>query len=94
MTEQSPLDRAREDLILIAAGTRTVTADLLAAPIARLEQALRDQIANDVNRAERPVFPATEDPVLVVKTTRAIDVRLIELADQAPYWVPGDTKGD
>lgn len=88
MTKQTPLERAREDLILIAVGTRGVTADLLAAPLERLEQALRDEIAQDVNRADRPRFAATENPELVVKTTRAIDVRLITLGYQAPYWVP------
>jgi ABC-type uncharacterized transport system YnjBCD ATPase subunit len=88
VTAQTPLEPAREDLILIAAGARTVTADLLAEPIARLEKALRNEIANDVHRANKPVFAATEDPVLVVKTTRAIDVRLIEMGSQAPYWVP------
>jgi hypothetical protein len=36
-TAQSPLERAREDLVLIAAGARTVTADLLAKPMERLE---------------------------------------------------------
>jgi hypothetical protein len=91
MTQQTPLERAREDLVLIAAGTRGVTADLLAAPLRRLEQALRDEIAQDVHRADRPRFPATENPELVVKTTRAIDIRLIELGHQAPYWVPRPT---
>jgi hypothetical protein len=88
MTKQTHLERAREDLILIAASARTVTADQLAEPIRRLEQALRDEIANDVNRADRPTFAATENPELVVKTTRAIDVHIIEMAHQAPYWVP------
>lgn len=91
MTEQTRLERAREDLIRIARGPRSVTADLLAEPIRRLEQALRDEIAYDVHRADRPTFAATENPELVVKTTRAIDVRLIELGHQAPYWVPRPT---
>jgi hypothetical protein len=91
MTKQTPLERAREDLILLAVGTRGVTADLLAEPIRRLEEALRDEIAYDVHRANRPVFAATENPELVVKTTRAIDVRLIEMGHQAPYWVPRPT---
>lgn len=48
----------------------------------------RTQIAQEVNRARKPEFAAGEDPALVVKTTRAIDIRLIEMGDQAPYWVP------
>ena len=88
MTKQTPLERAREDLVLLAVGTRGVTVDLLAAPLARLEQALRDEIAQDVNRADRPRFATTENPELVVKTTRAVDIRLIRMGHQAPYWVP------
>lgn len=54
----------------------------------RHEQQVRARIAQDVNRAERPVFAKGEDPVTVVKTTRAIDIRLIEMGPAAPYWVP------
>jgi len=58
------------------------------------EQELRARIAQDVNRADRPTFAAGEDPELVVKTTRAIDIRLIQMGDQAPYWVPQPEAGD
>ena len=88
MTEQSPLERAREDLVLVAVGRRGVTADDLAPLIERLEAALRDEIAGDVNRADRPEFPTGERPDLIVRTTRAIDIHIIEMADRAPYWVP------
>lgn len=47
---------------------------------------LRDEIADDIHRAELPVFAETENPVLVAKTVRAIDVRLADLGPEAPYW--------
>lgn len=53
-----------------------------------VEEWLRRRIAQDVNRARRPVFAAGESTELVVRTTRAIDIRLIELGPAAPYWVP------
>lgn len=52
------------------------------------EQQVRARVAQDVNRADRPVFAKSEDPELVVKTTRAIDICLIEMGPAAPYWVP------
>ncbi|MGW7087615.1 hypothetical protein ACWGH2_29520 [Streptomyces sp. NPDC054871] len=47
----------------------------------------RDEIADDIHRAELPVFAETENPVLVAKTVRAIDVRLADCGPEAPYWV-------
>lgn len=52
------------------------------------EQALRARIAEDVNRARRPVFADGERPDVVVRTTRAIDVRIVTDGPDAPYWVP------
>lgn len=55
----------------------------------------RDKIVGDVNRAERPTFATGEDPDLVVRTTRSIDLRLIKEGDQAPYYVaPGKEDPD
>jgi hypothetical protein len=48
---------------------------------------VRSEIADDLHRADVPTFAATEDPVLVVKTTRAIDVRLVSDGTSAPYYV-------
>lgn len=47
----------------------------------------RDEIAADIHRAELPVFAETENPALVAKTVRAIDVRLADRGSEAPYWV-------
>lgn len=59
--------------------------------VEQIKAKLRDEIASDVNRAERPVFAANENPDLVVRTTRAIDIRLIEMGADAPYYVtPGE----
>lgn len=53
---------------------------------------VRNEAAEDVHRAELPTFAATENPVLVAKTVRAIDVRLAELGPQAPYGVTEGTE--
>jgi hypothetical protein len=58
--------------------------------VEQIKSKLRHEIANDVNRAERPVFAANENPDLVVRTTRAIDIRLIEMGAYAPYYVAPD----
>ncbi|MEU5772622.1 hypothetical protein ABZ819_04870 [Streptomyces venezuelae] len=58
--------------------------------VARLKAELaakREEIADDIHRAELPVFPETENPVLVAKTVRAIDWRLAGRGSAAPYWV-------
>jgi hypothetical protein len=47
---------------------------------------LRDEIADDIHRAELPTFAETENPVLVAKIVRAIDVRLADRGPEAPYW--------
>lgn len=47
----------------------------------------RDEIADDIHRAELPIFAETENPVLVAKTVRAIDVRIADMGREAPYWV-------
>lgn len=52
------------------------------------EQRLRQRIAQDVNRADAPKFPAEETPEEVARTVRAIDIRLILMGSEAPYWVP------
>jgi hypothetical protein len=49
---------------------------------------LRDEIADDIHRAELPTFAESENPVLVAKTVRAIDVRLADRGPEAPYWMP------
>lgn len=49
---------------------------------------LRARIAQDVNRADRPEFPTGERPDLIVRSTRAIDIHIIEMGPYAPYWVP------
>ncbi|MEU5900659.1 hypothetical protein [Streptomyces venezuelae] len=62
----------------------------LHAEVARLKAELatkRDEIADDIHRAELPVFAETENPVLVAKTVRAIDWRLAARGSAAPYWV-------
>lgn len=63
--------------------TPMVEVDQLRAELA----AKRDEIAADIHRAELPVFAETENPVLVAKTVRAIDVRLADRGSEAPYWV-------
>jgi len=52
-----------------------------------VEERMRRQIADDIHRARRPQFPATERPDLVVATTRAIDVRIAAHGNEAPYAV-------
>lgn len=49
--------------------------------------ALREEIADDIHRAELPVFAVNERPDLVAKTVRAVDVRLVSMGYAAPYWV-------
>lgn len=48
---------------------------------------VRNEAADDVHRAELPTFAATEDPELVAKVVRAVDVRLAEQGPDAPYGV-------
>ncbi|HEY5834929.1 hypothetical protein [Streptomyces sp.] len=52
------------------------------------EQRLRAQIAQELHRAHRPVFAPGEDPDIVARTMRSIDVRLAEMGHTAPFWVP------
>lgn len=49
---------------------------------------LRERVAADIHRARLPVFAAGEDPALVARTVRAVDVRLAQLGPYAPYYVP------
>lgn len=51
---------------------------------------VRAEAAADVHRAELPKFPAGEDPELVAKTVRAVDVRLTAQGPEAPYGVAKD----
>jgi enoyl reductase-like protein len=87
------LSHAGEDVPALVAEVERLTAQ-----VAALESALtgqRERIAQDVNRARRPVFAKGETPENVAKTTRAIDIRLIEMGPAAPYWVPeaGEPRG-
>jgi hypothetical protein len=52
------------------------------------EQEVRKRVAAEVHRADRPTFATDEDPARVAAAMRAIDVRLIQDGNDAPYWVP------
>ena len=63
--------------------------------VEKIKEKERERIADDLHRADRPAFAATEDPDLVVRTTRAIDIRLAMQGSQAPYYVaPGQEDPD
>lgn len=81
-----------EELLLRLVGTCQSEARSL---LERIKEKHRNEFADDLHRADRPSFATGEDPDLVVRTTRAIDLRLIEQGSQAPYYVaPGEEDPD
>jgi hypothetical protein len=54
---------------------------------AEIEREVRAEIADDIHRAELPTFAASENPELVAKVVRAVDVRLASDGPTAPYGV-------
>lgn len=55
---------------------------------------VRQQVADDLRRAEVPTFPAGESPEIVARTVRAVDVRIAEQGPEAPYGLADDATPD
>lgn len=63
--------------------------------IGQIKTKQRQEIADDVNRSNRPDFVANEAPDLVARAVRSIDLRLITDGSEAPYYVaPGEEDPD
>lgn len=77
---------ARDELVRTATDPNATNWEILRA-IDVYRDEIREEIADDVHRAELPRFASTENPELVTKTVRAIDVRLISDGQGAPYWL-------
>lgn len=83
----APEERLFALIAEVAGGTRGHWCDDARSLVAEIRYETRQEIADDVHQAEPPQFAESERPDLVVKTTRAIDVRLIDKGRGAPYYV-------
>ncbi|WP_372344632.1 hypothetical protein [Streptomyces sp. KL116D] len=89
---RTPQPTRRDDLTMMllhgGAATNAIAKHVVDAFEAEVRAQMRDEVADEIHRAELPTFAETENPVLVAKTVRAIDWLLADRGPEAPYWTP------